>query len=250
MMTKVKTLAEISAMRTSGKMLATVLSVLSKQISAGMSTKDLSEIAKTELKGLGGQPSFLGYFGFPDVLCVSVNDEIVHGIPSVNKIIKSGDIVGMDFGVTYSGMITDGAITTIIGTVPQKTSDLVQTTQKALMSGISVIKSGIKVGDISSSVQIVLDKGKYGIVRDLVGHGVGHELHEEPNIPNYGKKGTGTTLESGMTIAIEPMATLGGYEIKTDADGWTIRTRDGSLSAHFEHTVLITEDGVEILTAP
>lgn len=248
-MTKVKTEPEITAMRTSGKMLATVLDVLSKQIAAGMSTKDLSEIAKAELKSLGGQPSFLGYFGFPDVLCVSVNDEIVHGIPSKNKVIKSGDIVGMDFGVTYNGMITDAAITTIIGTAPQKTIDLVRTTQRALMSGISVIRSGTKVGDISSTVQAVLDKGKYGIVRDLVGHGVGHDLHEEPNIPNYGKKGTGPVLESGMTVAIEPMATLGGYEIKTDGDGWTIRTRDGSLAAHFEHSILITDVGAEILTA-
>lgn len=249
MITKVKTEAEISAMRTSGKMLATVLDVLSNKLQAGMSSKDLSEIAKLELRGLGGQPSFLGYFGFPDVLCVSINDEVVHGIPNKNRIINNGDIVGMDFGVTYNSMVTDSAVTRIVGTVPQKTSDLVSTSQKSLMAGISVIKNGCNVGDISAAVQGVLDKGKYGIIRDLVGHGVGHELHEEPNIPNYGKKGSGEILQTGMTIAIEPMATLGGYEIKTDADGWTIRTKDGSLAAHFEHTVLITNDGVEILTS-
>lgn len=248
MLTRIKTDAEIKAMRESGRMLAAVLGHISPQISPGISTKDLAESARLELSKLGGQPAFLGYYGFPDVLCVSLNDEVVHGIPKASKIIKDGDIVSLDFGVTYKGMITDSAATFIAGNAPNKITELITTTERSLMAGISVVSHGVHVGDIVAAVQAVLDKGKYGIVRDLVGHGVGHELHEEPNIPNYGKKGTGMVLQAGMTIAIEPMATLGGYEVKTDADNWTIRTRDGSLAAHFEHTVLITENGAEILT--
>ena len=248
-MTRVKTTDEIAAMRESGKMLATVLEKLQSEITVGMSTKDLAEIAKQELRSLGGQPTFLGYFGFPDVLCVSVNDEIVHGIPRRDLVIEQGDLVSMDFGVSYRSMITDAAFTVVMGSANNAAKRLVTDTERSLMSGISAIQAGIRVGDISYAVQKVLDKGKYGIVRDLVGHGVGHELHEDPNIPNYGKKGTGPILNAGMTIAIEPMATLGDYKIKTDADGWTIRTADGTLAAHFEHTVLITHDGYEILTA-
>jgi methionyl aminopeptidase len=248
MQTRIKTKQEIEAMRESGRMLATVLNVLKLQMNAGMSTKDLAQIAKQELRSLGGQPTFLGYFGYPDVLCVSVNDEVVHGIPRPNHLIRSGDLVSLDFGVTYKGMITDGAISLLAGAAPEKVTQLLSKTHQSLMAGISVIEPGCHVGDISASVQKVLDAAKYGIVRDLVGHGVGHELHEDPNIPNYGKKGTGGILQAGMTIAIEPMATLGGYEVKTDPDHWTVRTADGSLAAHFEHTVLITENGPEILT--
>ena len=237
-------------MRESGRMLATVLKYLSTLVTLGINTKDLSECAKQELRKLGGQPSFLGYYGYPDVLCVSINDEVVHGIPKSDRIVKDGDIVSLDFGVTYRGMITDAALSVIAGKPDHKAAELVKITERALMSGISAITGdGTKVGDISSAVQAVLDSGKYGIIRDLVGHGVGHELHEDPNIPNYGKKGTGEALKSGMTIAIEPMATLGGYDIKTDSDNWTIRTKDSSLAAHFEHTVLITNDGAEILTS-
>ncbi len=248
-MTQVKTAAEITSMRESGRMLATVLAKLKTELTAGMSTKDLSEIAKQELRSLGGQPTFLGYFGFPDVLCVSVNDEIVHGIPRSGHIIRQGDLVSLDFGVTYRSMITDAAISIVVGnTASSAVKNLVTDTERALMKAISAVQAGVRVGDISNAAQSVLEN-KYGIVRDLVGHGVGHELHEDPNIPNYGKKGTGLSLVAGMTVAIEPMATLGDYRIKTDADGWTIRTADGSIAAHFEHTILITHDGAEILTA-
>ncbi len=158
------------------------------------------------------------------------------------------DLVSLDFGVTYQGMVTDAAVSMIAGNkAASSTRNLITDTQRSLMKAISVVRAGVRVGDISFAAQSVLE-GKYGIVRDLVGHGVGHQLHEDPNIPNYGKKGTGPTLFAGMTIAIEPMATLGDHRIKTDADGWTIRTYDGSLSAHFEHTILITHDSVEILT--
>ncbi len=248
MQTKVKTATEIDSMRLSGKMLATVLSLLANYAEVGMTTKDLAEKAKQELRALGGQPSFLGYQGFPDVLCVSVNDEVVHGIPSTTKIIQDGDIVSLDFGVTYKGMITDAAISIIVGEARPNDKKLVDTTKLSLDAAIAEIKDGIKVGDIGSAVQQVLEPAGYGIVRDLVGHGVGHALHEEPNIPNYGKAGRGQKLLAGMTIAVEPMATLAGFGIVTDNDDWTIRTADGSRSAHFEHTILITSSGAEVLT--
>lgn len=216
-----------------------------------MSTKDLAEIAKTELRALGGTPSFLGYEGFPDVLCVSVNDEVVHGIPRAGKLIREGDIVSMDFGVTYQGMIADAAVTVIAGKpIDSSHLTLVRDTKRALEAGMSVLEAGVRTGDIAAKVQHILDKGGYGIVRDLVGHGVGHRLHEEPNIPNYGSAGTGPVLKAGMTIAIEPMATLGGHEVYVDSDGWTVKTVDQSWAAHFEHTVLISESGFEVLTRP
>lgn len=250
MYTKVKSPQEIESMRESGRMLAATLSVLSARLEPGMNTKDLAVIAENELKALGGQPAFLGYHGYPDVLCVSVNDEVVHGIPSVHHIIRDGDIVSMDFGVIYRSMITDAAISRIAGKATQKNDmELVATTEFSLNAAIDVIKAGIHVGDISAAVQGVLQEKKYGIVRDLVGHGVGHELHEDPNIPNYGRAGIGPVLTAGMTIAVEPMATMGDYRIMVDQDGWTIRTRDHSKAAHFEHTILILDNGCEVLTA-
>ena len=183
------------------------------------------------------------------MLCVSVNSEVVHGIPSSSKVIKDGDIVSLDFGVVYKGMITDGAISTIAGHGDKKSQRLIDATKRALYAGVSVVKDGAAIGDIAAAVQAVLEEGQYGIVRDLVGHGVGHELHEEPSIPNYGRKGQGRHLKAGMTIAIEPMATLGDYRVYIKNDGWTVATWDGSLSGHFEHTVLVTKNGAEILTA-
>ena len=214
-----------------------------------MSTLELNNIAASELKRLGGEPAFLGYQGFPGVLCVSINDEVVHGIPKVDKIIKNGDIVSLDFGVIYKNMITDAAISIIVGNpVSEKDLMLVKVTEKSLLEGVNQLKAGVRVGDISEAIQAKLDKNKLGIVRDLVGHGVGHELHEDPNIPNYGRKGTGPRLDKNMTIAIEPMATLGRHDVYVGDDGWTVITKDHSRSAHFEHTILITETGAEILT--
>ncbi len=246
--TKVKTESEIESMRRAGKMLATTLQYVKKHAKAGMSTKDLADLAASEVHRLGGKPSFLGHEGFPDVLCVSINDEVVHGIPRADHILKDGDVVSIDFGVTIDDMITDGAISFALGDVHERVRELIDTTEASLSAGIDVLKAGIRVGDISSVVQKVLQRKHLGIVRDLVGHGVGHELHEDPNIPNYGFAGSGPVLQAGMTIAIEPMATLGGHDIKMDNDGWTIRTKDKSLAAHFEHTILITDRGYEILT--
>lgn len=230
-------------------MLATVLAHLRAVLTPGMTTKDLAEEAKKTLRPLGGQPTFLGYYDFPDVLCVSVNDEVVHGIPSTDRIIKDGDIVSMDFGVTYKGLITDAAITRIAGKpASPRAVSLVEATEQSLLAGIAAAHGGVQVGSIAASIQAVLERGGFGIVRDLVGHGVGHELHEDPNIPNYGREGSGPSLEPGMTIAIEPMATLGGHRVFIDDDEWTVLTADGTRAAHFEHTVLLTPESAEILT--
>ena len=250
MITRVKTQSEIESMRVSGRQLATVLDYLKQNIKAGMTTKEIADLAADKLKSLGGKPAFLGYYGFPDVICISVNDEVVHGIPSKKKIIQDGDIVSLDFGVKVNGMITDAAISVVIGEKKKSEKQkLVDTTEASLLAGIEKIRDGVQVGTIAHAIEEVLAKQKYGIVRDLVGHGVGHELHEEPNIPNYGRANTGMKLKAGMTIAVEPMATMHDYKVYTDADGWTIKTADKSLAAHFEHTILITETGAEILTA-
>jgi methionyl aminopeptidase len=249
MTTRVKTATEILAMRESGRMLGLILSKLEALVEPGVSTKDLAVVAARELKALGVSAPFLGYQGFPDVICISLNDEIVHGIPRAERIIKDGDLVSLDFGVNYRGMITDSALTVIAGKSNNtQASDLIKYTAASLEAGIAAVKDNVRTGDIAAAVEAVLKKHRYGIVRDLVGHGVGHELHEDPNIPNYGRANTGPWLKAGMTIAIEPMATLGSEQVILKPDGWTVCTRDGSLSAHFEHTVLITNDGAEILT--
>lgn len=249
MVTRVKTASEIVAMRGSGRRLATVLQMLKTSLQPGMTTKQLADLAAAELKKLGGEAAFLGYQGFPDVICVSVNDEVVHGIPRRDKTIAEGDIVSLDFGVIYKGMITDAAISLIAGRPKQKGHiDLVKRTEEALQIGINTVHDQVRTGDIGAAVENYLKKYRYGVVRDLVGHGVGHELHEDPNIPNYGRANTGPWLSKGMTIAIEPMVTLGTDRVYIADDGWTVRTADKSWSAHFEHTILITADGAEILT--
>ena len=250
MQTRVKTASEIEAMRVSGRMLATVLHKLRPHVVPGVTTKELADLAAKELKILGGKPAFLGYQGFPDVICISVNNEVVHGIPKKSHVVHDGDIVGLDFGVINEGMITDGAISVIAGTPKQRGHiALVEDTQKSLEIGINAVHDGVRTGDIGAAVEGFLSRKPYGIIKDLVGHGVGHELHEDPNIPNYGRANTGPWLEAGMTIAIEPMVTLGTNKIVVAPDNWTITTADGSMSAHFEHTVLITKDGAEILTS-
>lgn len=248
MYTKVKTEEEIENMRIAGKMCAEVLLTLKSKIKPGISTQELADIAKIQLENKGGSPAFLGYHEFPDVICISVNDEVVHGIPKKTKLIESGNIVSFDIGVIYKGMIVDNATSVLVDSDDPKKKMLLQTTEESLKAGISVLKNGCKTGDIGQAVQKVLDDKGLGIVRDLVGHGVGHGIHEEPNISNYGKSNMGFVLKSGMTVAIEPMATLGTENIFIDRDKWTVKTTDGSLSAHFEQTVLIKENGYEILT--
>jgi methionyl aminopeptidase len=243
-----KTSDEIKIMREGGKRLGTILQKLSKQITAGVSGKDISALAAVEIDKAGLQPVLLGYQGFNDVICVSVNDAIVHGLPNEEPI-KVGDVVKLDLTVGHKSLIVDSAVTVIVGQGSADAKRLRDGTHQALMTGIDAIKGeGTRVGDISSAVQAVLDKHKLGVIRDLVGHGVGYAIHEDPNIPNYGLKGTGPILMSGMTIAVEPMAALGDWHISVAKDGWTILMTDGSLGAHFEHTILITDDGAEILT--
>lgn len=248
MMTRIKTAKELDDQRVSGKMNATILDLIGKAIKPGVTTKQLADMAAVELKKLGGKPSFLGYGGFPDVVCISVNSEVVHGIPG-KYVLQEGDIVSYDFGVTYNGMITDAARSSIVGGKgsPQ-VKKLVQGTLQSLDAGISVLKGGVRVGTIAAAIEKEMTRHGFGIVRDLVGHGVGHQLHEDPNIPNYGNANTGPILYAGMTIAIEPMSTLGSHAVYSAADGWTILTKDNSLAAHFEDTILITDDGFEILT--
>lgn len=248
MYNRIKTDAEVEAIRISGRLLSETLEFAVESIKPGMTGLELDALVLAELKKKGGLPAFLGYHGFPNSICISVNDAVVHGIPS-SKPFQDGDVVGLDFGVNYHGMITDAARTVVVGQFKDAAVErLVHTTKQSLDKAINVVKNGIKTGDIAATVQGVLDKGGYGIVRDLVGHGVGHHVHEEPEIPNYGIAGSGAYLKTGMTIAVEPMATLGGWQVVLDPDGWTIRTRDGSIAAHFEDTLLVTEESCDILT--
>ncbi len=246
-----KTDEQIQAMRDGGRILGTILADLKKFVQPGMNGLEVDAWVEKEIKKHGATPTYKEPVpDFPGVICISVNEALVHGIPT-DYVFEQGDIVGFDLVITYQGMKTDSAFTMMIGQEPSGAiKHLLNLTERSLYAGIDAVKgTGTHIGDIGAAVEKVLHEGKLGIIRDLVGHGVGNEMHMPPNVPNYGKKGTGGILRAGDTIAIEPMATLGGEGIYTDkSDGWTISTRDGSLSAQFEHTILITEDGCEILT--
>lgn len=247
---RAKTPDEIEIMREGGKKLAQTLQKLAAKVQPGITPRQLADIAEEEAKKAGLQPILKGYENFPAAACISVNEAIVHGMPT-NKPIKEGDVVKLDLTVGYKNLILDSAISVYAGQRPSgDVKRLLEGTQRALMAGIDAIKgSGTRVGDISAAIQDTLDSYKLGVIRDLVGHAIGDKIHEEPNIPNYGVAGTGPVLPAGVTIAVEPMASLGDWHIDTAKDGWTVMMRDGSLGAHFEHTVLITNDGAEILTA-
>lgn len=249
MVQKTKTLAEIEAMREGGKILATIFRDLKEYVVPGVSGLELDAWVASEIVARGALVTYkTPEVNFPGAICISLNDEIVHGIPT-DYVFEEGDIVSFDLVITYNGMKTDSAFTMVVGARPAGAiKHLISLTERSLYAGIDAITGSVYTGDIGAAVEKVLAGGKLGIIRELVGHGVGHEMHQAPEVPNYGAKGSGVLLVPGDTIAIEPMATLGGELIKTDKDGWTIRTRDGSLAAHFEHTVLILEDGVEILT--
>ena len=238
-------------MREGGKVLATIFDRLKKHVHAGMTEKEVDAWVETQIRALGAAPTYKdANIGFPGVICISVNDEVVHSIPT-DRVFVKGDVASFDLVITYKSMKTDAAFTMLIDETPSGDKKrLLHTTEQSLYAGIDAIKPGGHVGDIAAAIEKVLTAGALGIVHELVGHGIGHEMHEDPEVPNYGKKGSGAKLLPGMTIAIEPMAMLGERFITMDSsDGWTIRTRDGSLAAHFEHTVLVTEDGAEILTA-
>lgn len=250
-MQPVKTPEQIAAMREGGKILGTILGSLKQYVKVGMTGYDVDTWVAAEIKRLGATPTYKEPVpDFPAVICISVNDAVVHGVPT-DYAFEKGDIVGFDLVVTYKGMKTDSAFTMVIGENPSGAAKhLLNLTERSLYAGIDAIKGdGTRVGDIGAAVEKVLSDGKLGIIRELVGHGVGQEMHMGPDVPNYGRKGTGVILKEGDTIAIEPMATLGGERVYVDPDdNWTILTKDGSLAAHFEHTVLITKNGAEILT--
>lgn len=230
-------------------MVAQVLGLLAGAVRPGQTTQELAEIAAAELDRLGGKAAFLGYQGFPSVICISVNEEVVHGLPGARKI-ADGDLVGFDFGAVHKGMIADGATTVAVGEVTAQAQHLLTATQQALAAGVEAAQPDNWVQDISAAVETVLKSAGLGVIEDLSGHGVGRSLHEAPTIPNFTAGNKGVKLAVGMTLAIEPMATLGGKEVRLAADGSTIITSDGSLAAQFEHTVAITQTGPQILTLP
>ena len=224
--------------------------MLRRAVSAGMSTEDLDAIAEKFIRShAGATPAFKGLYGFPGTLCTSINQEIVHGIPSKKRVLKDGDIISIDVGVGYQGYFTDSATTVAIGVVDDETQRLLDITEQSLAAGIAAAVPGNHLGDIGAAVQRVVEAAGFSVVRDLVGHGIGVEFHEEPQVPNYGKPKRGLKLVPGLTLAIEPMVNIGGPQTRTLADKWTIVTVDGSRSAHFEHTVAITNSGNRVLTA-
>lgn len=244
-----KSAQELATMRRAGAVVGDILALLSAKVAPGMTTGDIDAIARAELKARGAKPAFLNYHGFPAVICVSVNSEVVHGIPG-KKELKSGDIVGLDFGAVIDGWYGDSAVTVPVGKVAPEVETLIRVTRESLMKGIAAVKDGARVGDIGAAIQAHAESAGYSLVREFVGHGIGRALHEEPPVPNFGKPGTGARLKAGMTIAIEPMVNMGRPEVETLSDGWTAVTKDGKLSAHFEHTVAVTKTGAEILTLP
>ena len=247
-MISLKTEKEIALMKVACNISAKALEIGGKSVKAGMSTKKLDKIIHDYIIKEGAKPSFLGYGGFKGSACISVNDTVIHGIPSEKIIIQKGDIVSIDVGAYINGFHGDNAATFVCGTVPEETQRLLDVTKESLVRGISAAIAGNRVGDIGEAVQTYVEENGYSVVREFVGHGVGKDLHESPEVPNFGKKGKGPRLIPGMVIAIEPMVNQGKAEVKILSDGWTVKTCDGSLATHFEHTVLITKDGPVILT--
>jgi methionyl aminopeptidase len=247
----IKRPAEIEAMAAAGAILADILDVLRAEIRPGVTTADLDRIAARMIADAGAVPSFLGYGSnppFPGVICASVNDEVVHGIPSTRRRLADGDVVSIDIGCIVDGWHADCARTWTVGRVPREVVDLVDATRRGMEAGIGAARAGSRLGDIGHAIESVAHERGYGIVRPFVGHGIGRAMHEDPQVPNYGRPGTGLAIEAGMCFAIEPMFTLGGDDVAVDGDGWTVRTRDGSLAAHFENTIAVTENGALLLT--
>ncbi|GAB4320652.1 MAG: type I methionyl aminopeptidase [Candidatus Zixiibacteriota bacterium] len=234
-------------MRKAGRLVAETLDLVCSAIRPGMTTRELDAMAEDYIRSHGAEPAFKGYMDYPATLCVSINDEVVHGIPGDRRL-EEGQIVSIDVGVKINGWFGDSARTVRLGTVSEDADRLLSATEEALRRGIQQARAGNRLGDISSAVQTYIEEQGYSIVRDLVGHGIGRKMHEEPQVPNFGEPSTGVRLEAGMVLAIEPMVNIGGPAITFDADKWTVRTADGSLSAHFEHTVAITSNGPDILT--
>jgi methionyl aminopeptidase len=245
----IKTDDEIAVMREAGRVVAQVLQRLREASKPGTAVRDLDEMVRREFAARGAIPTFLGYLGYPATLCVSINDEIVHGIPR-DQVLRNGDIVSLDLGATFRGFVGDSAVSFGVGEVTPEAQRLIDTTETALKRAIEASQPGNRIGAIGHAVQSYAEDLGYGVVREYVGHGVGRRMHEDPQVPNYGTPDKGAVLRPGMVIAIEPMVNIGSWRTKRDADGWTVRTSDGTLSAHFEHTLAITKDGPVVLTLP
>lgn len=245
----VKSRDEISIMREAGRHVAEVLQILTDALRPGIIELELDEIVRREYKKRNIIPTFLGYYDYPATVCVSINDEIVHGIPGKREI-QEGDVVSLDLGCTYKGFVADSARTVGVGDIGPEKQKLIDVCKEAVWRGIGAARGGARIGDIGHAIQTYVEGEGFSVVKEYVGHGVGRQMHEEPQIPNYGRPGTGLPLRPGMVIAIEPMVNVGTWQTKKDPDNWTVRTKDGSLSAHFEHTLAITEGEAEVLTLP
>ncbi|MDD5122072.1 MAG: type I methionyl aminopeptidase [Dehalococcoidales bacterium] len=244
----IKSSRELELMRRAGRSTAVVLKKLSESVKPGMKTSQLDEIANEEARMLGGRPTFKGYQGFPASLCVSINNEIVHGIPG-ERVIQEGDIVSLDFGLEIDGFQGDTAVTVAVGAVSPEVTRLIDVTRDSLQAGIDAARHGNRIGDVSAAIQEYVETRGFSVIREYTGHGIGRDMHEDPQIPNFGRAGTGLVLKKGMTIAIEPMVTNGRWLTRVGNDRWVVYTADGSLAAHFEHTIAIWDGQAEILTA-
>lgn len=243
-----KSSKEIEKMRRAGKIVREVLELVRGQVRPGATTYDLEKAAEARLKEMGVKAAFKGYHGYPCVLCTSVNSEVVHGIPSPNRVLKQGDIVSVDFGVVVDGYYGDAAITVPVGAIHEDAERLLKATEESLKAGIAAVRPGATLGDVGAAVQGVVEREGFSVVRDFVGHGIGSQMHEDPQVPNFGQPGQGMKLKPGMVIAIEPMVNAGKPDVMVLEDGWTAVAKDGSMSAHFEHTVAVTGEGARILT--
>ena len=244
----IKNSEQLKLMKEAGRITGEALLVAEDAIREGMSTKELDTVIRNYIEKCGAKPSFLGYGGFPGSACISINDEVIHGIPSPKKIIKAGDIVKVDVGALYRGYNGDAARTFAVGTVSEEAKRLIEATKESFYKGAALALAGNRIGDVGNAVQSCVEGHGFSVVREYIGHGVGAKLHEEPDVPNYGTSGRGPRLYAGMTIAIEPMVNAGVEKVKVLGDGWTVVTADGSLSAHYENTVAVTEDGPVLLT--
>ena len=247
-MISLKSPREIEAMRKAGRITAQARALAGSMVKPGVTTKEIDKAVRDFIKSCGAKPSFLGYGGFPGSACISVNDEVIHGIPSKKRILQEGDIVKVDVGAFYHGFHGDSARTIPVGNVSKEALDLIEVTRQSFFEGIAAVKTGARIGDIGYAIDSYVKQFGYSTVKKYVGHGIGHDLHEDPSVPNFGTQGRGVRLCKGMTLAIEPMINIGRDTVKEMSDGWTVKTTDGKLSAHYENTVLITDEGVQILT--
>jgi methionyl aminopeptidase len=248
-MITIKSEEEVRIMREAGRITGQVLQMLAEATESGVTPKDLDKIVRREYAKRGVVPTFLGYLGYPATVCVSINEELVHGIPG-DRVINKGDIVSIDLGATYKGYVGDTALTIGVGEITAEAQRLIDVTRESLWRGIRAARAGVRLGVVSNAIGEYIESEGFGVVREYVGHGVGREMHEEPQVPNYGPPDRGPVLRKGMVLALEPMVTVGDWHTKKHADGWTVSTKDGSLCAHFEHTIAITDGDAEVLTLP